>query len=229
MKPPGYGRTGPRARAAVRVLVLATLVCTGGGVGAQPAPGAPPPPAAPAAAPKAAQIDRNGVLILIRSTLLAVHDANVTGNYTVLRDLGAPGFQTGNTAARLSEIFANLRAQNVDLSGVAVLDPQLTLLPQIETNGMMRMAGFFPSVPVQVNFELMFAPVGGKWRLFGISVGLGSSSPTAPEAKAVEQSPPAPTTTQATKPATNGAPKPVAKRSPRPATPKQPPAPAHEE
>jgi hypothetical protein len=60
--------------------------------------------AAPAA-PQPAQIDRNGVLILIRSTVLALDQANKTGNYTVLRDLGAPGFPA-NTAARLAEIFA---------------------------------------------------------------------------------------------------------------------------
>jgi hypothetical protein len=53
-------------------------------------------------APKPAQIDRNGVLILIRETLLALDQANKTGNYTVLRDLGAPEFQN-NTAARLAE------------------------------------------------------------------------------------------------------------------------------
>jgi hypothetical protein len=128
---------------------------------------------------KPAQIDRNGVLILIRSTLLALDQANKTGNYTVLRDLGAPAFQT-NTAARLGEIFAAQRRDKLDLSGVAALDPQLSLLPEIEANGLMRMAGFFPSVPTQVNFELAFAPVDGQWRLFGVSVGLGSSAPVAP-------------------------------------------------
>ena len=73
--------------------------------------------AAPAA-PQPAQIDRNGVLILIRSTVLELDQANKTGNYTVLRDLGAPGFQA-NTAARLVEIFASQRRDNLDLSGVA--------------------------------------------------------------------------------------------------------------
>src|SRR5260370_31639622 len=116
-----------------------------------------------AQAPKPAQIDRNGVLILIRSTLLALAHANKTGNYTVLRDIGAPGFQS-NTAARLGEIFAKLRGDNLDLSGVAVIDPQLNLLPQIEANGLMHMAGFFPSVPTQVNFDLLFAPVNGQGR-----------------------------------------------------------------
>jgi hypothetical protein len=154
---------------------------------AQPAP---PPPG-----PRPAQIDRNGVLILIRTTLLALDQANKTGNYTVLRDLGSPEFQV-NSAARLAEIFAKQRRDNIDLSGVAVIDPQLTLLPQIEANGMMHMAGFFPSVPTQVNFELAYAPVNGQWRLFGLSVSLGQAAPIAPSP------PPGPEAQAATPPAT---------------------------
>ena len=138
-----------------------------------------PKPAQPPQAPTPAPIDRNGVLILIRSTLLALDHANKAGNYTVLRDLGAPAFQA-NTDARLAEIFAAQRKDNLDLSAVAVLEPQLTLLPQIEANGMMRMAGFFPSVPKQVIFELAYAPVDRQWRLFGISVSLGQTAPVAP-------------------------------------------------
>jgi hypothetical protein len=157
------------------VLVLAVLGCA--------SPGR-------AQAPKPANIDRNGVLILIRSSLLALDHANKTGNYTVLRDLGAPAFQT-NTAARLAEIFAKQRNDNLDLSGVAAIDPQLSLLPQIEANGLMHMAGLFPSVPQQVNFELAFAPVNGQWRLFGISVTVGQAAPAAPEPPA-QKPPPAP-------------------------------------
>jgi hypothetical protein len=84
-------------------------------------------------APRPAQIDRNGVLMLIRSALLALDQANKTGNYTVLRDLGSPGFRA-NSAAQPADIFAQQRRDNIDLSGVAVLEPQLTELPQIEAN-----------------------------------------------------------------------------------------------
>lgn len=140
---------------------------------------------AKATAPVAANIDRNGVLILVRGAVLALDQANKTGNYSVLRDLGAPGFQT-NTAADLAAIFASQRKDEIDLGGVAVLEPQLTLLPQIETNGMLHMAGFFPSVPTQVNFEVLFAPVDRKWKLFGISVTLSEGGPQAPEAAAAE-------------------------------------------
>ena len=149
-------------------------------------------PTEQAAGPKPAQIDRNGVLILIRSALLALDQANKTGNYTVLRDLGAPAFQA-NSAARLGEIFAKQRADNLDLSGVAAIDPQLSLLPQIESNGLMRMAGFFPSVPSQVNFELTFTPYNGQWRLFGLSVALGSAAPVAPAPQPPVAAPPAAT------------------------------------
>ena len=131
---------------------------------------------AEAQAPRPAQIDRNGVLILIRSALLALDEANKTGNYTVLRDLGAPGFQV-NTAARLGDIFAKQRNENLDLSGVAAIDPQLSVLPLIEPDGLMKMAGFFPSIPAPVNFELAFASVNGQWRLFGISVAIGQATP----------------------------------------------------
>jgi hypothetical protein len=152
--------------------------------------------AAQALAQKPAQIDRNGVVILVRSTLLALDQANKTGNYTVLRDIGAPGFQS-NSAARLGEIFAKLRSDNLDLSGVAVIDPQLNVLPEIEANGLMHMAGFFPSVPTQVNFDLSFAAVSGQWRLFGISVSIGQSGPAAPTTPEplVAQKPPAANTT----------------------------------
>jgi hypothetical protein len=172
----------------IGIAILAAVIATcGSGAHAQtPEPKhtqTPAPKPVESPAPKPAQIDRNGVLILIRSILLALDQANKTGNYTVLRDLGAPGFQT-NTAARLAEIFAKLRNDNLDLSGVAVIDPQLSLLPQIEANGLMHMTGFFPSVPTQVNFDLLFAPVAGQWKLFGMSVLIGPTAPVPVEAGA---------------------------------------------
>lgn len=165
-------------RQVLRLLIVATMVAAGAS-------------GADAQQPRPAQIDRNGVLILVRGTLLALDHANKTGNYSVLRDLAAPAFQVNNPA-RLAEIFANHRREELDLSGVAVIEPQLTVLPQIEANGMMRMAGFFPSVPKQVNFELAFAPVNGQWRLFGISVSLGQIAPAAPEPPAPAARPPQP-------------------------------------
>ncbi|WP_065010124.1 MULTISPECIES: hypothetical protein [unclassified Mesorhizobium] len=80
-----------------------------------------------------------------------------------------------------------------------MLEPQLTLLPQIEPNGMLHMAGFFPSVPMQVNFELLFAPVDRQSKVFGLSVALGKGGPEAP---ATEPEPPKPVVMQTPDPPT---------------------------
>ena len=171
-----------------------------------------------------AQIDRNGVLILIRSSLMALDQANKTGNYTVLRDLASPAFQA-NSAARLGEIFANLRKKNVDLTGVLVLSPQLSILPQIMPNGLMRMAGVFPSAPVQVRFDLLFAPVKGQWKVFGISVGLVSSRPAAPAAAPVAvRKPPVAARPNAKRKRTTRRTRPVRRKATRKKTPKPAPA-----
>ena len=115
------------------------------------------------------------MLILIRTTLLALDQANKTGNYTVLRDLGAPGFPGQHRGTARRNLRPAAHATTSTYPGSRSIDPQLTLLPQIEANGLMRMAGFFPSVPTQVNFELAYAPVGGRWRLFALSVSFGQA------------------------------------------------------
>jgi hypothetical protein len=202
--------TADERRRSLRTLITAAALIASAAHAQKPAQAQAPSHAqAPAQAPTPAQIDRNGVLILIRSSLLALDQANKTGNYTVLREIGAPAFQA-NSAARLGEIFAKQRNDNLDLSGVAVIDPQLSLLPQIEANGLMHLSGFFPSVPTQVNFDLLFAPVSGQWRLFGISVFVGPMAPAAPPPPEPSQHPvaqkhPATTPVAQKQPAVNGA------------------------
>lgn len=126
-----------------------------------------------------AEIDGVSVVVLIRSTLLALDHANKTGNYTVFRELGAPGFENANSTARLAEIFAAHRSRQLDLSTVAVLDPKLYSVPLILQNGMLHMTGFVPSGQAQVDFEFLFAAVDERWELFGLSVDV-SETPALP-------------------------------------------------
>jgi hypothetical protein len=163
------------------IVFLALAVAAGVAIAQQssvpPAPTVPrdndvtaPPVAANAAPGLPAVPHPDQLMILIRSTLLAVNQANLTGNYTVLRDLGTPDFQLTNSPARLTEIFQNLRSRNIDLGPVAVLDAKLVRQPSINANGQLRLSGFFPSRPEQVNFDLAFLLVGGRWRLHGIAL-----------------------------------------------------------
>jgi hypothetical protein len=154
------------------------------------APKAAPPAAATPAAAATQQVampDADKIVLLLRSTLLTLNDALQTGNYTVLRDMGASGFRAANTAAKLTQIFAPLAAQAVDLTAAAVLAPQLTEMPTIDPQRqMLRLKGFFPGQPQQINFEVLYEPVAGHWRLFGISVAMTQA---APQARAPEPTP----------------------------------------
>jgi len=108
--------------------------------------------------------------LLIRSTILAVDQANRTGNYTVLRDLASPNFQKANSKAKLAKIFAGLRKRNLDLSPVMFFDPKLVTAPAIDPSGMLRLTGLIPTQPEQIIFDLAFEFDEGKWRLFGIAL-----------------------------------------------------------
>jgi hypothetical protein len=114
-------------------------------------------------------------LIMIRNTLLALTQANSTNNYTVLSALGSPTFRTSNPPTRLAQVFEPFRANNIDLAPVALVVPQATHAPRIE-NGRLRMAGLFPTAPMRVTYDLMYEPVGGVWRLFGLSVNLNQAA-----------------------------------------------------
>jgi hypothetical protein len=146
------------------------------------------PPAPPAAQQKLIPFSIEQAIYLIRSTLLTLNDANRSGNYTVLRDLAAPGFQTSNTAADLGQIFSDLRRRNFDLYGAALLAPQLTTVPALDSEKRLRLTGFIPTRPLQINFDLIFEAVAGQWRLFGISI----ATPEAASAQPQAQAPPGP-------------------------------------
>lgn len=159
------------------LLLVGSLILGAVAGAAQPTATAPHHAPAQQPAAKPASIDHNGVLILIGSKLLALDHTNKTGSYTVLRDLGAPRFQI-NTAAKLAEIYAKPRNDKIDLSGAAVIDPQLPLLPQTEPTGMLHMVRFFSVGALSGEFRAACAPVDGQWRVFGVSV--GQSAPVAP-------------------------------------------------
>src|SRR5688572_17087122 len=62
------------------------------------------PPASAAPVPGSLELAK-----MIWSTMAAVDHANRSGNYSVLRDISAQGFQINNDPSRLAEVFAGIR------------------------------------------------------------------------------------------------------------------------
>jgi len=158
---------------ALAAVVVAILLIAASGARAQNA-GAPPLPSA------------EQLIVLVRNTLLAVNDANLTGNYTVLRDLSAPDSQALNTPERLAESFSAIRQQGIDLSVIAVATPRFIQLPTITPQGYLRLNGEFNSAP-RITFDLFLENVAGRWRPYAIGVGVVAvplAPPPAVQAKA---------------------------------------------
>lgn len=114
--------------------------------------------------------DRPETARLVWSTLIAVDHANRTGNYSVLRDLGAPGFQQTNDAARLAQIFARVREADLGIGRAVLYAPEYTEPPRILDNGLYRIRGVIPMRPEGLLFDMLFQYVRGEWRLMGVSV-----------------------------------------------------------
>lgn len=101
--------------------------------------------------------------------MAAIDQANKTGNYSVLRDLGTPAFQANNTAAKLAAAFADIRAQRIDLSDTLVLAPHHEFPPALVEGGLLRMRGAFRMRPTSVDFDLLYRWANG-WQLHAVAI-----------------------------------------------------------
>jgi hypothetical protein len=138
---------------------------------AQPAPAGAPAVIRVATKPQqtAAQSDAEIIITLVRSIFVAVHQANVTQNYSVLRDLGTPAFRERNSVADLARIFTSIRNRNIDLGSAAVAEPKLAKA-ELNKDKQLHLAGTIATRPVATAFELLLAPIEGVWRIQGIAL-----------------------------------------------------------
>ena len=133
------------------------------------------------------------LLLLIRSTIMALDHANKTGNYTVLREIGGPGLQA-MTPEQLARIFERLRAERIDLAPSAVITPELVEQPSIGSDGQLRLVGNFPTEPLRIEFQLVFEAVDGSWKPHGLSVSMTPAKATVAAPPAAQGTPKGPAT-----------------------------------
>ena len=107
-------------------------------------------------------------LVLVRASLVALHQANLTNDYNVLYRLGTRRFQATTTPDQLR--VAVSKSAGLDLYGILGVQPTMAA-PQLEAGGRQRIAGNFLWGRRQINFALTVAPEAGMWKLDGLAVG----------------------------------------------------------
>jgi hypothetical protein len=140
---------------------------------AQTAPAKPPAkpattaPAAPAAAlPVPSAL---GAVKLVTSAIIAVDQANKTGNYSVLLGLGSAGFQANNSSVSLGAAFGVFRQRQIDLADVIVLSPTYDIPPTLVKPDTVRIRGRFSLPRGLLAFDLLYKWDRG-WRLDAIAL-----------------------------------------------------------
>ncbi len=108
---------------------------------------------------------------LIKNALITLNNANVTGNYSVLRDLCSPALREEKKASDFAMAFRKARDRNRDMSLVMGLKPIPSRPPTLSPDGRMRLAGFFPTQPLVLHYELVLLNSDrGDWWIDGIVV-----------------------------------------------------------
>lgn len=124
------------------------------------------------ALPQPVQIPPPEILItLVRTTLLSVNDANLTGNYTVLHQRTSPKAQKRTTVQQLAAGFQPIRQQATDMAIIAVANMRFVRRPVVTEQGFLRLNGEFESTP-RITFDLFFQLVDDEWRPYAIGVGV---------------------------------------------------------
>lgn len=76
------------------------------------------------------------------------------------------------TIEKLNEAFGGFYDIGVDLTSLAYYSPQFKSKPSLDENGVLIIAGYYPTKPNQVHFEQQYVYEGLGWKLISFSVNL---------------------------------------------------------
>lgn len=106
---------------------------------------------------------------LARQSLLQLNSAMRSGDFGPFHDSISEQWQEQISAEKLKSVFQPLAAQGVDFSGVEETEPVFAMPPSRDSDGLLVLAGHFPTEPRRTVFRLTFISEGADWKLFGIN------------------------------------------------------------
>lgn len=111
-----------------------------------------------------------GLVDLLRSTLLMVNNGNQTGDYSQLYANLTPPVQKNVDVDRLSQALAGFRKEKIDMSAIAIVNPEFTKEPELDADGVLNISGYFPTEPRMVIFSIGYRKLNDKWLVEAIDL-----------------------------------------------------------
>ena len=114
--------------------------------------------------------------VMIRSTLAAFNDANMTNNYTVLMAKASRQLQSQATPEQLQTAFAQFRDNLLFFEDIVTATRDSSEMATIDNEGVLVLAGTFKTDEMKVKYRLRFAQNAKVWKLLGINVNTTTKS-----------------------------------------------------
>jgi hypothetical protein len=108
--------------------------------------------------------------VLIKTYLLSLNDANITGNYTVLHAKLAKPFRDQFTPDKLKEAFKGFADQKINFGPIVAKPPVATSESTIDSRGALLLRGYFDTRPSRVVYDLDFLPSEDEWKPIKLNV-----------------------------------------------------------
>ncbi len=112
--------------------------------------------------------------ILIKTALLTLNDAGLTGNYDVLHAKLSKPFREQFSADQLKTAFKGLVEQKADMGLIATM-PVVSTDAEIDEHGALILRGYFDTKPSRLNYDLGFVPSEGEWKPIKLNIDLRKS------------------------------------------------------
>jgi hypothetical protein len=108
--------------------------------------------------------------VLVRDSLIAFNAAVQTKSFVDFHKQIAVMWQKQVTPERLAQLFDVFIKGEVNISGVARLEPTFDKPPATNANGLLELKGSYPTRPSRVMFDLAYLYEGDEWKLVKINV-----------------------------------------------------------
>ena len=118
---------------------------------------------------------------LVRESLLGFNQAVQGKSFAAFHKTIAPMWQKQITPEKMQSLFQSFIDGEVDISGVADVEPSFERGPLIDDDGLLQIEGSYPTKPSQVRFKLGYVFEDNRWRLLKINVRLAQPSRDAGE------------------------------------------------
>ncbi len=118
--------------------------------------------------PKQNQTDIAGI---VKETMEKLGNAIATGYYSDFYSYTAPQFQNTVTIEKLEKAFKPFKQAPINWKDVSNLNPVIQKKEK-ESNGVLKILGYFPSQPKKVGFDFEYYKNNGKWQIVGVFIRL---------------------------------------------------------